>query len=198
MKVRDTRREDLAVVGPLHARAFEGEIGPLVGPGYIEAFLEWFVGSPPAVSLIAEDAGQVVGYVFGAPNGYGPGLTRDLLPDIALGVLRNFPRILRHPSFRRQVRSRLANLVLRREPSSVFVDATPPGVFNLVGIGTAPSARGKGVGRALVEAFCERAAGRTVMLDVFKDNAAARSLYERCGFRELVEEGRVIRMLKTP
>jgi len=46
-------------------------------------------------------------------------------------------------------------------------------------------ARGCGLGRALVEAAIERARGRgckRIELDVNEDNAAARALYEACGF----------------
>jgi ribosomal protein S18 acetylase RimI-like enzyme len=183
---------DLDEMTDLHAAAFAGEIGPLAGKKYLKALLT------EAVSLVAEHEGRIVGYIIGAPDGYAPKLTRTLMPVIALGVLRNFPRVVMHSSFRRQVRSRLTNLILRREPSSAIFDATPAGCFNLVGIGTATSARGKGVGKALVRRFCEHARGRTVILDVFKDNAAARVLYEKCGFRDLIAEDRVIRMALRP
>jgi ribosomal protein S18 acetylase RimI-like enzyme len=48
-----------------------------------------------------------------------------------------------------------------------------------------PEARGRGIGRALIEAACEqaRAAGiRRMTLRVLAHNAPARRLYERCGF----------------
>lgn len=48
-----------------------------------------------------------------------------------------------------------------------------------------PSARGQGVGAALVDAVADWAAGQgAVVLEarVFDDNAAAIALYERCGF----------------
>ena len=47
------------------------------------------------------------------------------------------------------------------------------------------AARGSGLGRALVEAACERARERgcrRIELDVNEDNAPARALYEACGF----------------
>jgi ribosomal protein S18 acetylase RimI-like enzyme len=53
---------------------------------------------------------------------------------------------------------------------------------------TAPEARRAGVGRALMEAVCERArmAGcSTLMLNVLPDNAPAISLYERFGLRRV-------------
>ena len=48
------------------------------------------------------------------------------------------------------------------------------------------AARGAGLGRALVEAALDRARERgckRIELDVNEDNAAARALYEACGFR---------------
>ena len=93
----------------------------------------------------------------------------------------HLPRIVLHPSFRRQVCSRVANL-LRREAKSAIADGTPSGTFCLVGIGTAAAARGKGVGKALVVAFCERAGARSVILDVFKDNAVPRPCARAAAF----------------
>ena len=197
MNVRRATRADLDALVELHAAAFVGQMGPLLGPRYLRGFLAWFQSAPGAVSLVAELDGRLAGYVFGAPDGYGPRLSRELLPEIARGVLTNLPTIATHPSFVRQLRSRAANLVLRREPASPIFAATPAGCFCLVGIGTAEAARGKGVGRALIEAFAAATSPRAVILDVFRDNAPARALYERSGFLVLAEDGRVLRMIRA-
>jgi len=50
----------------------------------------------------------------------------------------------------------------------------------------APEARGRGVGRALLEELCGRAAAGgvwTIQAHTFADNAASRALHEACGFR---------------
>ncbi|WP_405013679.1 GNAT family N-acetyltransferase [Kitasatospora sp. NBC_01539] len=59
-------------------------------------------------------------------------------------------------------------------------------VRQIQGLAVAREARGRGVGRALVEAVCEavRAAGaRRITLRVLGHNTPARRLYEACGFR---------------
>ncbi len=58
-------------------------------------------------------------------------------------------------------------------------------VRQIQGLAVDGSVRGRGIGRALVEAACEaaRAAGaRRISLRVLGHNAPARRLYERCGF----------------
>src|SRR3954447_17528307 len=58
-------------------------------------------------------------------------------------------------------------------------------VATLFGMYVRPRARGRGVGEALVGAVVEEARRRgksEVVLEVTSDNAAARALYERCGF----------------
>lgn len=58
---------------------------------------------------------------------------------------------------------------------------------HLLGMFVKASARGQGIGRALVQAALARAAARAqmrvVMLTVTQGNAPALALYERCGFR---------------
>ena len=58
---------------------------------------------------------------------------------------------------------------------------------DLFGMYVAPAARGGGFGRQLVQAVLDEAAAREgvriVQLTVTEGNAAAQTLYERCGFR---------------
>lgn len=87
-------------------------------------------------------------------------------------------------------RSRLAG------PGSSFVaehGAAPVGLvgmrpndhdngLQLISMWVAPSARGHGVGRALVGRVISEAAGRPLWLRVLDGNATAIRLYQRCGF----------------
>ena len=60
----------------------------------------------------------------------------------------------------------------------------------------APDWRGRGVGSALMEAaiaWCRRSGVEKIELSVYPDNAAARALYAKFGFRE---EGRLTRPLE--
>ena len=55
-------------------------------------------------------------------------------------------------------------------------------------VAVAPEARHRGIGRALTEAMLADARARglaTLTLEVRQSNAPARTLYERCGFREV-------------
>ncbi len=64
------------------------------------------------------------------------------------------------------------------------------GVWNIVAMWVAPEARLAGAGRALLDAtvaFARENGGEVIELDVTDGNAAARRLYESCGF---VETGR--------
>ena len=65
----------------------------------------------------------------------------------------------------------------------------------LFGMYVRPGARGRGVGLALVEAVLAAAEGlvEQVLLAVVADNAAARLLYERCGFSAYGVEPRALK-----
>jgi GNAT superfamily N-acetyltransferase len=71
------------------------------------------------------------------------------------------------------------------EPAGVSGVYTAEGVADLVSMWVRPSARGRGVGEALIEAATEWAKARgydTLYLWVTESNSPARRLYERCGF----------------
>jgi putative acetyltransferase len=60
-----------------------------------------------------------------------------------------------------------------------------PGVFELRKMYLAPSTRGKGLGRRLLEAcleFCRAKGARSVVLDTLHEMTAAIAFYERAGF----------------
>ncbi|MEM7142333.1 MAG: GNAT family N-acetyltransferase [Actinomycetota bacterium] len=72
--------------------------------------------------------------------------------------------------------------------------ATDAGV-DLVSMWTDPSARGQGIGAALVDAVVDWAGDRPVELWVTRGNDGAQRLYERCGF---VETGDVAPLPSDP
>ena len=64
-------------------------------------------------------------------------------------------------------------------------------LLNIHDIAVVPDQRGKGIGRALLSAIEEEARRRgccKVTLEVRSDNALARDLYRRCGFRSTEPE----------
>lgn len=65
----------------------------------------------------------------------------------------------------------------------------PDGSVELVSLWVAPTARGRGVGDALIAALVDWAGERTVRLEVLATNAAARDLYRRNGFVEDNDDG---------
>ncbi len=65
------------------------------------------------------------------------------------------------------------------------VDAADPSLAFLFAMWVEPSCRGRGVGKAIVEAVCDWArseGARRIRLHVSPDNDAAERLYRRCGF----------------
>lgn len=69
-----------------------------------------------------------------------------------------------------------------------IVDETEPGEYYLDSVGVWPAYRGMGVGRALVEAFCERAFGEgcdRIGLIVDNENPNAERLYASLGFQRV-------------
>jgi ribosomal-protein-alanine N-acetyltransferase len=63
--------------------------------------------------------------------------------------------------------------------------AIGPDIADVQTIAVAPSAQGRGVGRALLRDLLAAAGGRAVMLEVRTDNDTAVALYESEGFRRV-------------
>ncbi len=193
--IRELRETDLDEVVPLHREAFRGALGPMLGERYVRHFLRWFLAQPEAVCLVFDFAGEVAGYVFGAPDGYGAALNRDLLPTVALAAVTH-PQIVLHRHFVGKARGRLLGawrrLTRRGQAAPTASTSLSSTSFSLTGIGVSPRHRKRKIGQQLVAAFEARVAARgfnSVCLDVYADNHAARRLYESMGWRPAVQHG---------
>lgn len=185
--------ERVAEVVPIHLDAFGEALNGRLGAPYARALLRWFVRQPEAIALVAvADDGRALGYVAGTRAGYGPTMTRDLLPAALAGLARR-PWALLDRRFAATAVRRVAALLGRGVglgPRST--PETHPGeprlpepVWSLVAIGVARAARGSGAGSALVDRFERQArllGAASVRLSVYADNAPARRLYDRRGW----------------
>lgn len=183
MKIVPLTPDLLDEVVPVHLAAFRGYPNALLGAGYVRAFLGWFMRAPDGIALVAvDDDGAVLGFVAGAPVGYGKRMNRELLPVVARQVLRR-PWVLLQWRLVRAAWMRARAMLV---PAGTAKVEAMEGVVSLVAIGTAPERRRGGVGSALVRAFEDAAArggATSLRLSVYAANSAARALYERTGWR---------------
>ncbi|MCK6546318.1 GNAT family N-acetyltransferase [Myxococcota bacterium] len=168
----------------VHREAFAGYMNARLGRGYVRHFLEWFATATDAIALVAlDDHATPVGYVVGAPLGYGRAMTRELFVPAALGVATH-PALVFDRRIVKTALGRVAELFGRPMPSAP-PPALPAPTWSLVGIGVASKARGLGAGSALTKAFEDEArarGARSLRLSVYAENAAARRTYERAGW----------------
>jgi [ribosomal protein S18]-alanine N-acetyltransferase len=71
------------------------------------------------------------------------------------------------------------------DPIGFVLAFGPDGECEIAALGVAPWHRRRGVGSALIAALGDelrRRGGRSILLEVAADNAAARALYAQCGF----------------
>jgi ribosomal protein S18 acetylase RimI-like enzyme len=170
--------DDLDAVLPLHERAFAGSMGVAFGRPYLRPFLASFLDGAGRVFLVARLEDRPVGYVFGRPADDSD--DRVLMWGVARGLLRH-PGILR----RKDIRAELTRRLRRFDEPDEETPGLPGPTIDLFGIGTDPSAQGRGVGRALMAAFeadVVRLGFASARLSVYRDNLTARGLYERCGW----------------
>jgi GNAT superfamily N-acetyltransferase len=80
--------------------------------------------------------------------------------------------------------SAYASVALGGEVVAVGRAVADTGWVGVFGMGTLPTARGRGAARAVLAALARWAEGDRMYLQVERDNAAAMRLYERMGFAE--------------
>jgi ribosomal protein S18 acetylase RimI-like enzyme len=170
----------------VHLRALAGSRTAIMGEAYARTFIDWFRRAEHGgIALVAIDIhGDLVGYVIGAPLGYPRALSRHLVWIAAVAVIVR-PWLFFRQQFRNGVLDRLRLVLGRSLPHGAELELPAP-TMSLVAIGVSPAARGKKIGLCLVQAFEARARElqmRSLRLTTPSDNAVARRLYERCGWR---------------
>jgi GNAT superfamily N-acetyltransferase len=128
----------------------------------------------------------------------------ELMRDVRLSALAEAPHAFgstyaREAAFteelwRGRVNERSVNYLAQvapgQEPAGLAGVHVEDGAAGLVSMWVRPGCRGLGVGEALIEAAAAWTRARgfgTIFLWVTEPNAAARRLYERCGFTATVE-----------
>jgi ribosomal protein S18 acetylase RimI-like enzyme len=152
----------------LYLAAFEGKIGTVLGRGdRARAFLADCIDPAHALAATSRDGRELLGIagMRDASGAFMGGGVADLSRHYGMigGMIRG-----------------LALSALEREAA--------PGVLQMDGLCVARSARGRGVGSALLRAIAAEARSRgaaEVRLDVIDTNPRAFALYLRTGFREV-------------
>jgi ribosomal protein S18 acetylase RimI-like enzyme len=176
-------------VVPVHLEAFSGTPGGRLGRHYAMRFLRWFTADRERIALVATSAGEVSGYVVGAPTGYTRELGRHLLPSVIGAFLRS-PWLILDRSVFSKLATRLRGMLRKRGSVAPTADMLGRSM-SLVAIGIARQQRRSGIASALIAAFEAAAKERSmerVRLSVYSSNQGARRLYESCGWKPIAEQ----------
>ncbi|HEY5013690.1 MAG TPA: GNAT family N-acetyltransferase [Acidimicrobiia bacterium] len=186
--VRPGTEADASLAATLHASEIGDGFLPSLGRSFLTRLYRRIVRSPGSFLLVAEADGDTLGFIAGTDDVrelYRSFLVRDgLVAAISAlpQVLRSSRRVLETLRYGTGTGGGTGN-----EPSHGPSEADLPKA-ELLAIAVAPRARGRGAGRALVDAFTAELTRRGVpgaRVVVGADNDAAIRLYERCGFTKV-------------
>jgi len=175
------------VVSRVHMQGFKGAMNTRLGTSYVRKFLDWFVRLEGGITLVAilktGGSEEIVGYVVGAPLGYGKAMNRELFWVASWNAFIR-PWLFLNNQFRGTIKARLAALLQPSHERASKVDLPLP-AMSLVGIAVIPNKQGQNIGKELLCAFEKRARDlhvRSLCLSVYLENSAARHTYEKCGW----------------
>lgn len=193
--VRELTPADLRAAAALHARELPEGFFAQLGPGFLRHYLATFLDVPGGVRLAVEDEhGMLVGFLVGSTrDGHHRQALRRHGRTLALAALLS---LLRRPAvllqFLRTRAMRYARTGVRAVRGGAVAHETGAGTGRpvagrtavLLHVAVAPSARGRGVGAALVrglETAARRDGCRRAVLVAFGDKA----FYERVGWQRV-------------
>ena len=163
----------------IHLAAFEGFFLETLGERFLKELYLGFLVEPSGLCLVAIDRKDVVGFVAGTtePEGFFRRLLRRRWHAF---VLAGAASLTLHPI-------RVGKKFLRALRYRGERPADVPNATLLNSIGVVPSGIGRGIGKMLISAFCERAqlsGASTVFLTTDRDrNDAVNQFYLLNGFK---------------
>lgn len=149
IEIRAHADGDVGALAALQRRANPASVLGALGPDVVERFLAAQLAPAEVVGIVAEEDGQLVGYLLGGRFG---GATSAFVRTNAGFLAR---RVLRHPAsiLRRggpvAVKVAMAAL-LRPRRGAERPDRVPPGSFGILAVAVDAGSRRRGVGGALV------------------------------------------------
>jgi ribosomal protein S18 acetylase RimI-like enzyme len=176
-RTRSARITDIDTIATVHEAAFAGFFLARMGAGFLRAYYRLVMDYPGGLLLVSEDETGVDGFVSGFVDpagfyGYMVHKRRHLLWPTLCAILRR-PVLLPRALF-------------NRRRIEAVVGTTEPDRCELSSIGVLPVTAGRGLGSALVEAFCEeagrRGCRRVDLTTDAEDNDDVNAFYLRCGF----------------
>ncbi|MEY2423146.1 MAG: hypothetical protein QOI95_3213 [Acidimicrobiaceae bacterium] len=166
---RDARR-----AAELHASAISEGFLPRLGPRFLARLYRTVVNDERSFLLVAEDEGRIVGMIAGTEDVHA--LYRRFLRGEGI-----IAAVVAAPNVVRNLRSVLETL---RYGGSSTTELPPA---ELLAVAVDEAARGKGAGRALVDALTSEFARRgtsSSKVVVGAANDPALGLYRACGYRD--------------
>jgi colanic acid biosynthesis glycosyl transferase WcaI len=169
----------LDAIVQIHLASFEGFFLESMGKRFLKELYRGFLVEPSGLCLVAIDRKDVVGFVVGTtqPEGFFRRLLRRRwLAFVSAGTTS----LILHPI---PVGKKFLSALRYRGERPADV----PNATLLSSIGVVPSGMGRGIGKILITAFCERAqlsGASTVFLTTDRDeNDAVNQFYTSNGFK---------------
>jgi len=188
--IRSMGAADINAMAAIHCESFLDSRSTKLGVPFVRKMYRWFFEKQPALAFVAVIDDQPVGFVTGAIGGCSRKIFRYALSEIIFGFLRK-PGLFFESDMFELWPSYLLGLFPRYRNASQSVSGNGiPLKAVLASIAVSPAGRGKKAAKALVSAFevaARKQGATTLALGVEYDNAAARCLYESCGW-ELIRE----------
>ncbi|WP_052668154.1 GNAT family N-acetyltransferase [Nitriliruptor alkaliphilus] len=192
IEVRPAREDDLPRTARVHRRCLPGGFFARLGTRFLRHYHATFAASSRATLLVAEDHGEVLGFLAGTTDNAAHYRTVVRRRSVRL-LLSGVAAMARDRALASEfVRTRVARyaraiarqLRARRGPVPPAEAPAAPTVAVLTHVAVTEDARGSGAGRALVAAFTRRAreAGADEVRLVTAADGGARTFYRRLGW----------------
>jgi ribosomal protein S18 acetylase RimI-like enzyme len=180
--ISSPRRGEIPQIVDVHMKAFDGFFLTRMGPRFLKLLYSGFCELDGGICLVARDDGQVSGFVAGTtrPSGF----FRELLVRRWLQFcLTAATAVMRNPI---EVTRRCLPAVFYRGEQPTNLPGRPALLSSLAVL---PVCSGRGIGKALVEAFCFEArrsgCDSVYLLTDCTGNDSVNRFYEQCGFKLL-------------